>query len=141
MATGKVSGMSRDRDACQGMKKVRLESVVGRWRIVWMSEWDQEYVDMEVPGNIIFAPAGQGSFQFGMVVGQIDWRLRGHRVDFTWTGSCEADAMNGRGHAEIVDGELRGHLYIHLGDDSTFHALRQVGTLASTRRRNPGARR
>jgi hypothetical protein len=26
----------------------------GLWRIVWMSDWDQDYVNMEVPGHITF---------------------------------------------------------------------------------------
>jgi hypothetical protein len=40
--------------------------------------------------------------------------------------------LTGRGHAEIVAGELQGHLYIHLGDDS---ALRAVKSIPSTRKR------
>ena len=119
-------------------KATSQESLRGRWRIVWMSEWDQEYVDMEVPGHFTFAASGQGEFQFGLVVGQMDWRRRDHRSEFTWAGSCEGDEMNGRGHAELVGDELHGHLYIHLGDDSAFRAVRQAEPSVAKRRRRSG---
>jgi hypothetical protein len=100
----------------------------GPWRIVWMSEWDQDVVDMEVPGHITFRADRAGSFRFAMLQGQMDCRIDmriGPRVDFTWSGFDEGDELAGRGHAEIVDGELQGHLYIHLGDDSAFRAVKQ----------------
>ena len=58
----------------------------GPWRIVWMSGWDQDYVDMDVPGHITFETARSGSFQFGLVQGQmigtqlLDLTLQ-HRVE------------------------------------------------------------
>lgn len=40
------------------------------------------------------------------------------------------------GCAEIVDGQPRGHLFIHLGDDSAFRAVRQlVETKTAPRRK------
>ena len=98
---------------------------IGSWRIVWMAGWDTDYVDMEVPGHITFERNGVGCFQFGLVQGQMDCRVKGQRIEFTWSGFDEGDELSGRGHAEITDGELRGHFYIHLGDDSAFHAHRQ----------------
>lgn len=53
------------------------------------------------------------------------------RIEFTWHGFDEEDELTGRGHAEIVGGELQGHLYIHLGDESAFRA---VGEAAATRK-------
>ena len=88
-----------------------------------------DYVDMEVPGHITFGASRSGSFQFGLVQGQMDCRIdrhHDHRIEFTWHGFDEGDELSGRGHAEIVDGELQGHLYIHLGDDSAFRAVRQA---------------
>ncbi|MGH8807465.1 MAG: hypothetical protein ACREX0_06275 [Noviherbaspirillum sp.] len=96
------------------------------WRIVSMAEWDQDYVDMEVPGYIAFEKGGLGSFQFGLVQSQMDYRVNGNRVEFTWSGFDEGDEVNGRGFAEITQGELLGHLYIHLGDDSAFRAIKQT---------------
>ena len=105
-----------------------------------MSSWDQDYVDMDVPGHITFDKGQAGSFQFGMVQAQMDCRAdgpKGQRTEFTWHGFDEGDEVTGRGHAEIVDGELRGHLYIQLGDDSAFLAVKQTTTAGkSARKRN-----
>ncbi|WP_197700446.1 hypothetical protein [Variovorax sp. HW608] len=93
-----------------------------------MSNWDQDYVDMDGPGYITFGAGRSGSFQFGMVQAQTDCehsKLQGRRVDFTWHGFDEGTEQMGRGHAGIVGDELHGHLYIHLGDDSAFRAVRQ----------------
>lgn len=83
----------------------------GSWRIVWMSDWDQDYVDMEVPGHITFDKGSTGSFQFGLVQGQMDCRVdkqRERRIEFTWHGFDEGDEMTDRGHAEIKNGDLQG---------------------------------
>jgi len=90
------------------------------WRIVWMSEWDQDYVDMEVPGFVTFESSEDGHFQFGLVKGEMDCRWQNPRVDFSWRGVDENDEVCGRGRAEISDNELHGHLYIHMGDDSVL---------------------
>ncbi|MDR3451864.1 MAG: hypothetical protein P4L96_03535 [Rhodoferax sp.] len=71
----------------------------GPWRIVWMSGWDQDYVDMDVPGHITFENTQSGSFQFGMVQGQMDCRLdkrQSQRVEFTWNGFDEGDELAGQ---------------------------------------------
>jgi hypothetical protein len=93
-----------------------------------MSGWGQDYVDMEVPGHLTFGASRSGNFQFGLVQAQMDYRIRSKlpRIEFTWHGFDEGDELTGRGHAEIVDGELRGRLYIHLGDDSAFRAVKQT---------------
>ena len=93
-----------------------------------MSAWDQEYVDMEIPGHITFESAEDGQFQFGLVQGQMDSRWQGQRVDFSWHGFDENDEMSGRGYAEIEGSELHGHLYIHMGDDSAFRAIKYAVT-------------
>jgi hypothetical protein len=88
---------------------------------------------MEVPGHITFSADRSGSFQFGLVQGQMDCKIdkrQGQRIEFTWHGFDEGDELTGRGHAEIVDGESRGHLYIHLGDDSAFPRRRGNGCQA-----------
>lgn len=84
---------------------------------------------MEVPGRITFGTGQSGSFQFGLVQGEMDCRIDRRldpRIEFTWHGFAEGDELAGRGHAEIVDGELHGHIFIHLGDDSAFRAIRQA---------------
>jgi hypothetical protein len=98
---------------------------INPWRIVWMAGWDMDYVDMDAPGHITFESGGAGSFQFGMLQSQLDWRIEGERIAFTWSGFDEDTEVSGRGHAERVAGHLHGHFYIHLGDDSAFRAMRQ----------------
>lgn len=41
-----------------------LKPFIERWRIRHMDVWDQDYVDLVVPGYIEIEPDGQGSFQF-----------------------------------------------------------------------------
>lgn len=124
------------------MAAVALNSFIGRWRIVWMSGWDQDFVDMDVPGHIDFGADRSGEFQFGMVQAQMDCRLDAQengRIQFTWHGFDEGDEITGRGHAEIVGDALHGHLYIHLGDDSAFLAVRPATAAPkSMRKHKPG---
>ena len=85
----------------------------GPWHIVWMSAWDQDYVNMEVPDHITFGKELNGNFQFGMAQGQMDCKLdklQSHRLEFTWHGFDEGDELTGRGHAAIVKDELHGQL-------------------------------
>jgi hypothetical protein len=35
---------------------------LGRWRIVEMEQWDQDYIDLEVPGYILFEENNSGEF-------------------------------------------------------------------------------
>lgn len=99
---------------------------VGKWRIVWMEQWDQDYVDEEVPGHFTFFARGTGRFQFGHMQAEMDVRHRDDRADFSWSGVDEMAEVSGRGHAEVKDGELLGRIYIHLGDDSAFRAVKSV---------------
>lgn len=110
-----------------GASTVARSLFAGDWRIVWMANWDQDYVEMEGPGRISFGPGRAGSFQFGLVQGQMDCKPaeRQERVDFTWHGFDEGTEHMGRGYARIVGGELQGHLHFHLDDDSAFRAVRE----------------
>ena len=44
----------------------------GRWHIVSMTEWDEDFINAEVQGFIEFEVTGSGSFQFGYVQGEMD---------------------------------------------------------------------
>ena len=88
------------------MAKSKLKSpFTGPWRIVSMSGWDEDYIDEEVQAFIEFDKAGVGSFQFGYVQGQIDYRTTTRdgkpAVEFSWDGMDGADGtlLNGRGWA------------------------------------------
>jgi hypothetical protein len=104
---------------------------LGGWRIVSMSAWEDEYLDEEVQAYFEFEEGG-GSFQFGYVQGQIDYRT-GTRdgkpaVDFSWEGGDAADGtpLTGRGWATLDGDELHGEFLIHEGDESEFVAKRTV---------------
>ncbi len=109
-------------------KKSKKNEFDGRWRITWMDQWDQDYVDEEVEGFIEFDSKGLGSFQFGCVYGQMDHRdstRDGHPcVEWTWEGNDESEAAMGRGWAVLEGEELKGRIFFHMGDDSEFRCRR-----------------
>ena len=102
---------------------------VGTWRIIEMEQWDQDYIDLVVPGYFSFREDNLGAFQFGTVHGEIDYRLEPYqeteRLEFSWEGEDEMDPVSGRGWAIIEDGQLQGRLYFHEGDESGFTAEKQ----------------
>jgi hypothetical protein len=107
-------------------------SIMGRWRITQMDNWDQEAVDLVQPGFIEFDDNGLGGLGFIVVTGELDCRDadRDGRpgVEFSWQGSDEGDDVSGRGWAALNPaGTLEGHIYFHLGDDSAFRAERFNG--------------
>src|SRR3954454_6725416 len=84
----------------------------GRWRIVSMSAWEDEYLDEEVQAFFEFEETGRGSFQFGYIQGLMDCRTTGREgkpaVEFSWEGGDGADVgvqspsggLSGRGGRE-----------------------------------------
>lgn len=92
-----------------------------------MSGWDRDAIDLVERGYLDFNQDGTGEFGFIAVRGWLDCRPleRDGRVgiEFTWAGVDEGDHVSGRGWAVRVDGEtIEGHVFFHLGDDSTFRA-------------------
>ena len=102
---------------------------LGKWRIIEMEMWDQDFIDLETEGHFLFEKDGLGSFQFGLIRGQIDYRIektgRIERLEFSWEGQDENNMASGRGWAVIKNDHLEGRFYFHLGDDSWFSATRQ----------------
>ena len=112
-------------------KKAKPKSPLeGRWRITWMDQWDQDFVDEEGQGYFEFGPNNSGSFQFGYVQGQIDYRtgLRDAKpcVEFTFDGNDEMDPAQGRGWAVLDGDEIKGMIFFHQGDESEFRAEKKV---------------
>jgi hypothetical protein len=100
----------------------------GRWSIVSMSAWDEDYLHEEEPAYIEFSGGQGGQFHFGYVHGSMDCR-EGTRdgqpaVEFSWDGNAEMDDANGRGWAVLKDDKLHGMLFFHGGDESDFVAER-----------------
>ena len=100
---------------------------VGRWRIVSMSAWDEDYIDEE-EGYFEFDEKGGGGFHFGYVQGSMDCKPTTRNgepaVEWTWDGNDEMDSAQGRGWAVLKDEELHGMILFHGGDDSGFVAKR-----------------
>jgi hypothetical protein len=102
------------------------KAYVGKWRIIEMDQWDQDYIDTDVPGHITVGRDGRGSFQFGVVQGVMDCRLD-HIGDldvlgFSWEGSDDCDPAFGRGWAVVEGKQLTGQIFLHEGDASGFKA-------------------
>jgi hypothetical protein len=98
----------------------------GRWGIVSMSAWDQEFIDEEQEGYFEFDQKDNGQFHFGYVHGQMDCRLTTRdgepAVEWTWDGNDPMAPAQGRGWAIVKDDELHGMIFFHNGDDSEFVA-------------------
>lgn len=100
-----------------------MHDFTGKWRITWMAEWDQKYVDLIQPGYFEFTEDGLGEFVFGAVKGWVDVRVstRMPVMEFSWQGVSEGDDMCGRGRVDFISPiEGEGHLLIHCGDESAF---------------------
>ena len=102
---------------------------IGKWHITEMEQWDQDYIDLVVPGYIEIRKNQTGDFQFGVVEGDIDYRLEKidsrERLEFSWMGQSEYDPVGGRGWAVIEDkNTLYGKIYFHMGDESRFKAIK-----------------
>ena len=98
-------------------------SLAGRWRIVAMPDYVEDYPDMMEPAYIEFAANGSGEFAFGCVTGQIFDAGDGNHVAFSWQGNDEMDEAQGDGWAEIQsDGSVVGQICFHNGDEADFAA-------------------
>ncbi len=99
---------------------------LGTWRITETEVWDKDALDLVAPAHITFEGDGPAYFQMIAVQGDIDARFESNRVEFSWVGDDDGSESNGRGWAEIgKDGKLRGRIYFHHGDDSSFLATRK----------------
>jgi hypothetical protein len=99
---------------------------LGKWRIIEMEMWDQDYVDLVTEGHFTFGKDGFGNFQFGAVVGETDYAIEEHgnteRVEFSFEGQDEYDPVSGRGWVVIEDDTLKSKIFFHAGDESEFKA-------------------
>jgi len=105
----------------------RPDKIVGKWRILEMDLWGQDALDLVGPAYIQFDQNDTGSFGFIAVIGWLDCRHSSTdgrpSVEFSWEGNDDNDRASGRGRASLHDdGSLRGHLFFHMGNDSSFSA-------------------
>jgi hypothetical protein len=106
-------------------------SVCGRWRIVAMPDYADDYPDMMEPAYILFGKNGSGEFAFGCVTGHIFSGGSGDAIDFSWTGNEEMDEARGDGWAELQpNGTLQGQICFHGGGEADFIAHRDTSSTA-----------
>jgi len=101
----------------------------GRWHIFEMEGWDEDYFNMDVQAYIDIKRDDLGTFQFGLVQGEMDGKVVDHpdgkRFEFTWEGNDECTPVSGSGWVRLRGEDLLvGEFRIHLCDDSTFSAKR-----------------
>ena len=105
-----------------------MTSFLGSWSIVDTQLWGADDLDLLGPPEIVFESDGLGSLRLGALEAGIDYRVtsdsRGPMAEFSWSGYDDGDLASGRGWARIESGRLRGRLFIYLGDDSEFMAVR-----------------
>ena len=81
------------------------------------------------PAHITIREDFTGEFQFGLLQGELDGRMetldRRSRFNFSWSGFDENDPISGRGWLRVDRDLAEGRIFIHLGDDSRFKAVRQ----------------
>ena len=109
----------------EGLMKLTTNSFKGRWKIVWMEMWDQDFVDEEVPGHVTLGDKSLGDFQFGYVYGSFTWSTKNGRIDALWEGNDEMDPAYGDIHCTIQEGALCGTIGLFNGDRSAFRAVRE----------------
>jgi hypothetical protein len=118
----------------------RRNPFLGTWRIVDMEGLGRKGLDLTGPAHFTFDRNGQGSFRFVAVQGNMDCRYSEQegrpRVDFTWEGSEECDPVNGRGWAVLEGGAVKGWIFFHHGDESSFIARRGGGKKRCRERRS-----
>ena len=109
--------------------KPKPNAFAGRWRIISMSAWEQDFIDEEEEGYVEFTDKGGGEFHFGYVHGQMDCKPTTRdgepAVEWTWDGNDEMDPAQGRGWAVVKGAELHGMIFFHGGDDSEFVAKKK----------------
>lgn len=100
---------------------------LNKWLIKEMDMWDSDYINMEVDGYIEIYNECNGNFQFGLVKGDIIYKINKVNnkeiLKFKFTAVDECDPVTGTGWMEIVEnGVAEGEFSFDNGDISGFVA-------------------
>ena len=96
----------------------------GRWKIIWMELWDQEFVNLCGTGHITIDEKGNGEFQFGAVNGSFNIALGQTYFNSGWDGCDEMDEAFGDMYGKLEGEELHGDISFYRGDESEYRAVR-----------------
>lgn len=95
----------------------------GKWRIIKMPGYTDDFPDMVEPAYILLDGKGGGRFAFGCVTGSIHVTETIKNIEFSWDGSDEMDETAGDGWAKLrPDGSLVGQIRFQYGDEADFTA-------------------
>jgi hypothetical protein len=101
---------------------------LGEWRILEMSNWDREFIDLVAPGHLTVSVDGIGHLAFGVVEADLDFQMEEvggtEQIAFSFEGTDEGDEVSGRGWAVVDSNIMNGWLGFHLGDETAFKAKR-----------------
>lgn len=97
----------------------------GRWKITWMEQWDQEFVNLCGAGHITIDEKGNGEFQFGAVQGSFQIALGQSYFNSEWDGCDEMDEASGDIYGTLEGDELQGDISFYRGDESEFRAVKE----------------
>lgn len=101
------------------------KAFAGRWRIVEMDNWDNDFLDLVEEAHITFQGAADGEIAFGAIKGLLDVRYGARDgsacAEFSWDDSDDNDPASSRGWAMLATaGRLVGQFFIHNGEESGF---------------------
>jgi len=92
-----------------------------KWFIKQMDMWDIDYINMEVDGYIEVYDECNGNFQFGLVKGDIIYKIYkvNNKEVLKFTAIDEFDLVTGTGWMEIIEnGVVEGEFSFDNGDTS-----------------------
>ena len=108
-------------------------SLMGKWRITEMPDFEADYPDMVEPAYILFEKNGSGEFAFGCCTGHA-WQAsttQAMSIHFSCNGNDDKDDASADGSAELQpDGSLHGEICYHYGDEWAFIAQKWTSAAA-----------
>ena len=105
------------------MTRRSTNALKGKWRIVAMSAWEADHLDLVEPAYIALDGKGRGEIVFGALRATLGCGVASDEADFDWHGFDEMDEVTGNGSVELqADGSLEGEFAYDNGDESTLTA-------------------
>lgn len=95
----------------------------GKWRIVAMSAFETDHLDLVEPAYIALDGKGRGEIVFGALRATLECGVASDAADFDWHGFDEMDEVTGNGSVELQpNGSLDGEFAYDNGDESSLNA-------------------